>query len=87
MTALSKVSPRYVGPFTIQRQISNVTYRLNLPLYYHIALSFHVSLFKPFTNPLIPSPQWSGADDVPSLHPPVDPADENMYKVNTILDS
>lgn len=42
-----KLSPRYFGPFTIQRQINKVTYQLNLPQHYCISPFFHVSLLKP----------------------------------------
>ncbi|KAG1944174.1 hypothetical protein F2P79_014618 [Pimephales promelas] len=33
-----KLSPRYIGPFAIQRQINPVTYRLSLPAHYRIAI-------------------------------------------------
>ncbi|KAG1929330.1 retrotransposable element [Pimephales promelas] len=80
-----KLSPRYIGPFAIQRQINPVTYRLTLPAHYRIAPTFHVSLLKPYTNPLTPSSPGSGAADVPP--PPVDPEDDNIYQVREILDS
>ncbi|KAG1925681.1 retrotransposable element [Pimephales promelas] len=81
-----KLSPRYIGPFAIQRQINEVTYRLSLPAHYRISPSFHVSLLKPYTNPLTPSSPGSGAEDVPPP-PPVDPEDNNIYRVHEILDS
>ena len=80
-----KLSPKYIGPFAIQRQINDVTYRLSLPPHYRISPSFHVSLLKPYTDPLLPPSTESGADVVPP--PPVDPEVDNIYRVQDILDS
>ncbi len=46
-----KLSPRYVGPFQILRQITPVSFRLDLPANYSIAPTFHVSLLKPAAGP------------------------------------
>ncbi len=42
-----KLSPRYVGPIKIIRQITPVSFRLALPANYRISPTFHVSLLKP----------------------------------------
>ncbi|KAL0147451.1 hypothetical protein M9458_057247 [Cirrhinus mrigala] len=39
-----KLSPRYIGPFRILRQINDVTFQLQLPPRYRIHSTFHVSL-------------------------------------------
>lgn len=42
-----KLSPRFVGTFHIVCQVNPVSYRLQLPLTYHIPPTFNVSLLKP----------------------------------------
>ncbi len=80
-----KLSPRYIGPFTVQRQLNEVTYRLTLPPHYRILPSFHVSHLKPHSEHLLSSPTESGGDEVP---PPPEIADEEtIYRVRAILDS
>ncbi len=51
-----KQTPLYIGQFTIQRQINDVTYQLELPARYRIHPAFHVSLLKPF-SPSAPGPE------------------------------
>ncbi|KAL0173462.1 hypothetical protein M9458_029430 [Cirrhinus mrigala] len=79
-----KLSPRYVGPFKIIKQITPVSYRLELPPEYRVSPTFHVSLFKPAGNP-------EGAEDLDeTAHrgpPPVIIDGEETYRVNSILDS
>ncbi|XDV53693.1 hypothetical protein PO909_022129 [Leuciscus waleckii] len=46
-----KLSPRFIGPFRILRQITPVSYRLALPSSYRISPTFHVSLLRPTATP------------------------------------
>ncbi|KAI2644447.1 Transposon Tf2-9 polyprotein [Labeo rohita] len=77
-----KLSPRYIGPFEILRQINEVTYQLQLPPRYRIHSTFHVSLLKPY----FPSAtEITGAEAEP---PPPEILDQpSVYTVHEILDS
>ncbi len=79
-----KLSPRYVGPFTILRQINPVTFRLQLPPQYRINSTFHVSLLKPCHSPVSSSTE-PGPSRVPPL--PLILEDGAIYEVKEILDS
>ncbi len=76
-----KLSPRYIGPFTILRQINEVTFHLQLPAPYRIHPVFHVSLLKPF-SPSAPDP------NEPAVPPPPEVlAEPTIYWVRNIMDS
>ncbi|KAI2667405.1 Transposon Tf2-8 polyprotein [Labeo rohita] len=77
-----KLSPRYIGPFKILRQINNVTFQLQLPPRYRIHPTFHVSLLKPF-SPSATDTAGAGAEP-----PPPEVLDQpSIYLVHEILDS
>ncbi|XP_048024142.1 uncharacterized protein LOC125253928 [Megalobrama amblycephala] len=81
-----KLSPRFIGPFTILRQINPVTYRLQLPAQYkRIHPTFHVSLLKPHHPSVLPSTE----PDVAAAEPPLPLIldDGTAYVVREILDS
>ncbi|KAK3528456.1 hypothetical protein QTP70_000132 [Hemibagrus guttatus] len=46
-----KLSPKFIGPFEIIRQVNLVAYRLRLPASYCICPTFHASLLKPVHSP------------------------------------
>ncbi len=76
-----KLSPRYIGPFKIQRQINEVTYQLQLPPRYRIHPTFHVSLLKPCSS-LTPDQRE------PDEPPPPEILDQpSVYQVRNIMDS
>ncbi|KAL0186184.1 hypothetical protein M9458_017854, partial [Cirrhinus mrigala] len=77
-----KLSPRYIGPFTILRRINDVTVQLQLPPRYRIHPTFHVSLLKPFHPSATEHPR---AEVEP---PPPEVLDTpSIYTVHEILDS
>ncbi len=78
-----KLSPRYVGTFTIINQINPVTFQLQLPSQYKIHSSFHVSLLKPYHPPFSVSTE-PGPTEEPPL--PLIQEDGAIYMVNEILE-
>ncbi|KAI2645110.1 Transposon Tf2-9 polyprotein [Labeo rohita] len=79
-----KLTPRYVGPFKIVKQITPVSFRLALPAEYRISPTFHVSLFKPAGDPEGAENLEGTASQGPT---PIVVDGEEVYRVNTILDS
>ncbi len=78
-----KLSPRYVGPFQITRQITPVSFELNLPNHYRISPTFHVSLLKPTDDPGEgPEEPLEDADPLP-----ISREEEEIYQVRELLDS
>ncbi|KAL0152007.1 hypothetical protein M9458_052725 [Cirrhinus mrigala] len=79
-----KLSPRYVGPFKVIKQITPVSYRLALPAQYRISPTFHVSLLKAAGAP-------RRADDLDEdraqSSPPLIIDGEEAYRVREILNS
>ncbi len=77
-----KLSPRFVGPFTILERINPVTYKLQLPPHYKIHPTFHVSLLKPFSPSVSPEPDQTEEHPLPLIQ------DEGaVYRVRDILES
>ncbi len=76
-----KLSPRYISPCTIERQINKVIFHLQLPARYCIHPSFEVSLLKP-VSPSVKK------NDEPAVPPPPKIIEEPLvYRVQDILDS
>ncbi|KAK3533899.1 hypothetical protein QTP70_034891 [Hemibagrus guttatus] len=80
-----KLSPRFIGPFTILEQINPVTYKLQLPPEYRIHPTFHMSLLKPH-QPSV-SPSTEPGVDAAKPHLPLLLDDGAAYGVREILDS
>ncbi|KAK3537161.1 hypothetical protein QTP70_002652 [Hemibagrus guttatus] len=80
-----KLSPRFIGPFTILKQINSVMYKLQLPPGYRIHPTFHVSLLKPHHPSVSPSTEPGDGAVEPLLPLLLD--DGTGYEVKEILDS
>ncbi|ROI38997.1 Tripartite motif-containing protein 35 [Anabarilius grahami] len=78
-----KLSPRFIGPYTILRQINPVTYQLQLPPEVRIHPTFHVSLLKSHHPSVLPSTEPGDAEEPP----PIIVEDGAVYLVKEVLDS
>ncbi|KAK3538081.1 hypothetical protein QTP70_028643 [Hemibagrus guttatus] len=83
--ASRKLSSRFIGPFTILKQVNRVTYKLQLPRGYRIHPTFHVSLLKPHHPSVLPSTEPGEDAAEPPLPLLLD--DGTAYGVKEILDS
>lgn len=78
-----KLSPRYVGLFQILRQITPVSFCLDLPTNYRISPTFHASLLKPAYGP-----RGEPEEEVEAQNPPpILVEGEEAYQVRELLDS
>ena len=73
-----KFEQKHLGPFTITKQISPVTYQLQLPAHMNIHPAFHVDLLTPY--------KVTAEYSIPFKHPAPETIDgQEEYEVNEIL--
>ncbi len=86
-----KLSPRFVGPYKILRQITPVSFRLALPRHLCISPTFHVSLLKPATPPTEEergdSSRPSSQSNAVQTSQAIVVEGEEAYRVHQLLDS
>ena len=76
-----KLTPRFIGPFTIVQRISETSYKLNLPESFKMHPVFHVSLLKPYTEPST----YPGRPPILPSPPSIIVENEEEYEVERIL--
>ena len=72
------MSPKQEGPFTVEKVLSPLNYRLNLPQQWRLHPVFHASLLTPFTQTESHGPSFT--------QPPPDIIDnEEEYEIEAIV--
>ena len=75
-----KLTPKYVGPFVVEKPVGKVAYKLKLPPSLPVHPVFHVSLLQP----------WHKDDEFPDhgelSPPPPIYEDDNQWRVDKLLD-
>ena len=62
-----KLSPRFIGPFTIVRKVSQVAYELALPAQMQVHPVFHVSCLKGYRENPMEFPSWEPLRPAPEI--------------------
>ena len=73
-----KLKRRFVGPFSVVRQVGPVAYELKLPQGWRIHNVFHTSLLRPFR-----SSKWSTPQETEDAE--IEPEDDEPYDVEKLL--
>ncbi|CAI7932370.1 unnamed protein product [Closterium sp. NIES-54] len=77
---LTKLRPRFYGPFHFEAQVTRVPFHLRLPTTWKLHNAFHVQLLKPYKDP---NQQFTRRQLPPP--PPVLVQDEPEYEVERVL--
>jgi transposase InsO family protein len=81
-TMTKKLVAKYIGPFTVEKVISPVAYKLRLPKTLKIHPVFHVGLLQPWHS----DPEFPSHVDTITFHPPPVVPEDDQYLVEALLD-
>lgn len=83
---ITKLHPKFIGPFPVVERFSDNAYRLQLPPRLHIHSTFNVSALKPYRGNALNSERETDLDDDYELQELAMPDQQNLMDIDDLID-